>query len=333
MLKDYHNENRRGRGGCNNRRPPSFTLLCIFLSSLFSFAAPAMAAGKRPVPLEKSAKEAQGKRPRIPTAPGKIEQVLIPSGALTLGSGAGEKAYAYSIGGPWAEKWRWFDGEKRRRVFIDDFYIDRYPVTEGQYEKFVRAAGHRAPHISRDEYQKQGFLVHPYTEVLPYLWKRDKDGTMKPPPDKIDNPVVLVSVDDAQAYCKWRGSFDGTKNYSLPTENQWEKAARGTDGRYFPWGNTWDPKRANIGATGPGGTTPVNRYPKGKSPYGVFEMAGNIFEWTGTPSEANPKRYILKSCSWDDMPGLCRAAARHSRPKTSRHILIGFRCVSTRKNR
>ncbi len=306
-------------------------LLIFFILSL---PAQAMAARKNPVPREdRKRRTSAGTRPSIPKDPPLIEQVYVPAGAVTLGSDKAEKDYAYSIGGPWARKWRWFDGEKRRHVFVEDFYIDKYPVTEGRYERFVRATGHRAPYISPEEYERQGFLVHPYAEVIPYLWKKDKDGSMKPPPEKIDHPVVLVSLDDALAYCRWRGSFDGTKKYSIPTEDQWEKAARGTDGRYFPWGNTWAPSRANIGATGPGGTTPVNRYPKGKSPYGVFEMAGNIFEWTSTPSKTDPKKYILKSCSWDDMPGLCRGAARHSRPKTSRHILIGFRCVSTQKDR
>jgi len=321
-------ENRRCHGRWKKGRCPSL-VLCLLLSFAVPPAVPAMAAGKRPVPIKRPAGEAHERRPRIPTAPGKIEQVFIPAGYVTLGSDAEERAYAYSIGGPWARKWRWFDGEKRRRVFVDDFYIDRYPVTEGQYEEFVRATGHRAPFISPGDYQRQGFLVHPYSEVIPYLWKKGGGNHPGPPPDKLDNPVVLVSVPDAQAYCRWRGGFDHSRRYSLPTEDQWEKAARGTDGRYFPWGGKWDPARANIGATGPGGTTPVDRYPNGKSPYGVFEMAGNIFEWTGTPSETGPKRHILKSCSWDDMPGLCRGAARHSRPKTSRHILIGFRCVST----
>jgi len=211
---------------------------------------------------------------------------------------------------------------------VGDFYIDKYPVTEAQYFEFVRATGHRAPFISALDYQRQGFLVHPYKEVLPYLWHRGKDERIEPPANKLDDPVVLASVADATAYCQWRGSFDHSKKFSLPSEDQWEKAARGTDGRYFPWGNLWDNRRANIGSSGPQGTSPVDRYASGQSPYGVFEMAGNIFEWTRTPAGANSNRNILKSCSWDDMPGICRGAARHSRLKNSTHILIGFRCVS-----
>jgi formylglycine-generating enzyme required for sulfatase activity len=312
-----------------------FTSFIPFFIFFFLFlpAVPLRAAGQKP----ETAKNAPGKtetaqKQPIPPGPRSIEQVFIPPGTVTLGSDKAEKAYAYSIGGPWAKKWRWFDVEKRRRVFVGDFYIDKYPVTEAQYAKFVRATGHRAPYISRDEYQRQGFLVHPYEEVVPYLWHETKDGPA-PPPDRLDHPVVLVSVDDASAYCSWRGRFDPGRAFALPTEDHWEKAARGTDGRYFPWGNRWDPSRANIGATGPGGTTPVDRYPSGKSPYGVFEMAGNIFEWTSTPAKDDPERHILKSCSWDDLPGICRGAARHSRQETSRHILIGFRCVSTPKKK
>ncbi|GMR05014.1 MAG: formylglycine-generating enzyme family protein [Thermodesulfobacteriota bacterium] len=266
---------------------------------------------------------------RAPAAvnPAPVEQVFVPGGWVVLGSDAKEKEFAYEIGGEGARKWRWFDSEARRRVFVKDFYIDKYPVTQSQYHLFVRETGYRYPYISADDYRLQGFLVHSYEEVKPYLWVRGDEG-FAPPKVKIDDPVVLVSVDDAAAYCRWRGSSLKGRTFRLPYEDEWEKAARGTDGRYFPWGNVWDGTRANIGQTGPGGTTPVYKYPGGQSPYGVYDMAGNVFEWTLTVDPAGPDRNILKSCSWDDMPGICRGAARHSRLKKSRHILIGFRCVS-----
>ena len=247
---------------------------------------------------------------------------LIPAGEAHLGSDAVEKKIGYQIGGAAARKWRWFDGEIERKITLPSFFIDRYLVTQAQYEQFVQEIGHRVPHITHTEYQKQGFLVHPYREVRPYLWKDNKL------PEQLHNhPIVLVSVDDAEAYCHWRGKKE-TRNSRLPTEDEWEKAARGIDHRYFPWGNQWDPNRLNTAEKGPYQTTAVARYPQGKSPYGAFDMAGNVFQWTRTPLRTGSTRYILKGCSWDDEAGICRAAARHSRQKTSRHILIGFRCIS-----
>lgn len=267
---------------------------------------------------------------RVPVEPRDVEQILIPGGAVTLGSDEKEKDFGYTIGGEGARKWRWYDSEVRRSPYVGDFYIDKYPVTQAQYYFFVRESRHRYPFISEGDYQRQGFLVHPYKEVLPYLWREGiEGGRWKTPPEgRLDDPVVLVSVADALEYCRWRGGFFKGRAFRLPYEDEWEKAARGTDGRYFPWGNAWDDRRANIWRTGPHGTTPVNKYPSGQSPYGVYDMAGNIFEWTMSVDENDPGRNILKSCSWDDMPGICRGAARHSRPAKSRHILIGFRCVS-----
>ena len=249
--------------------------------------------------------------------------ILIPAGEVRLGSDAVEKKFGYKIGGAAARKWRWFDGEIERNITLPSFFIDRYLITQAQYEQFVRVTGHRVPHITHPEYQKQGFLVHPYQEVRPYLWKDNQ-----PPEPLHDHPVVLVSVDDAEAYCHWRGKKENRKT-RLPTEDEWEKAARGVDHRYFPWGNQWEPHRLNTAEKGPYQTTAISRYPQGKSLYGVFDMAGNVFQWTRTPLRPDSSRYILKGCSWDDEGGICRSAARHSRQKTSRHILIGFRCIST----
>jgi len=252
------------------------------------------------------------------------KQVFIPAGKALLGSDAKEKTFAYKIGGDYAKRGRWFDTEIKRKVFVGAFSIDKYPVTQSDYYRFVKDTKQKEPHISRSEYQEQGFLVHPYSEVIPFLWKNGK------PPRRLSNhPVVLVSVDDAEKYCKWRGRNIKNKNFRLPTEEEWEKASRGSNGRYFPWGNEWDDLKANTSSSGASSTTPVTKYPKSQSPYGVYEMAGNIFEWTGTKAKSNPNRNVLKSCSWDDLPGFCRGSARHSRSRYSRHILIGFRCVST----
>ena len=182
-----------------------------------------------------------------------------------------------------------------------------------------RLRNHRPPGISKSEYQRQGFLAHEYdTEVTPYLWP-----ATPPPPGKADHPVVLVSAPAAEAYCRWQDPGG-----RLPTEAEWERAARGNDGRIFPWGNEWDPTRLNSAAGGPDGTTPVGHYPSGASPYGLLDAVGNVFQWTAT--RLADGRRVLKGCSWDDDAGLCRPAFRHGRPADSRHILIGFRCVAPR---
>ena len=141
--------------------------------------------------------------------------------------------------------------------------------------------------------------------------------------------MVLVSFDDAGAYAEWLTRKTGVR-WRLPTEIEWVKAARGTDGRRFPWGETFDAKRLNSHDSGPFDTVPVGRFPDGASPFGVLDAAGQVFEWTATPSSHGPAgaRYLVKGGSWDDKGcGVCRPAARHSRPRALKHILIGFRLV------
>jgi len=246
--------------------------------------------------------------------------VVIPAGPFWMGSDAKERDYAYRIGGEAARRNRWFDVElPRRRVRLSAYAIDRYLVTNVEYQRFIQETGHRAPSITEDEYQRQGYLVHAYQKVKPYLWRdgRHPDGRGK-------HPVVLVSLADALAYAHWRSDKE-KQRYRLPIEAEWEKAARGTDGRYFPWGNRWRLGLANAEYR-VGDTTEVGSYRGGVSPFGCLDMAGNVFEWTS--SEFPDGKAVMKGGgSWDDQPGICRAAARHGRAKDARHILFGFRCV------
>lgn len=242
-----------------------------------------------------------------------------------MGSTREEREYGYGLDenlhkSSAARKNRWFENETRREVDLPAYRIDKYLVTNADYQGFIDAARRPAPHVSREVWESYG-LIHRYSAVQRFLWK---DGRY--PPGRAAHPVVLVSHADAAAYCEWRGKQEG-RRLRLPAEEEWEKAARGTDGRHFPWGNAFDPERLDSYDSGPFDTVPVGRYPSGASPYGVLDMAGMVFEWTSTKAEGDEEKYIVKGGSWDDLPGVTRSAARHGRPAGLKHILIGFRCA------
>lgn len=140
----------------------------------------------------------------------------------------------------------WPKSGPEHKKYVDAFYIDKYEVTNARYKVFVDAAGYQAP---------------------------DHWINGKIPEGRTKHPVVLVNWFDADAFCKWEGK-------RLPTEAEWEKAARGTDKRTFPWGDKFDKNKGNTPQYGKEDTMPVGSFEDGKSPYGVYDMAGNVFEWT-----------------------------------------------------
>lgn len=221
---------------------------------------------------------------------------------------------------PITRRERWYEAERpRRRVSLRAYAITLTPVTNRQYAAFVADTGYRAPDVDRATWDAYG-LAHPYERTRRYAWREGK-----PPAGREDHPVVLVSLADAVAYAEWLSRKTGMR-WRLPTELEWEKAARGTDGRAFPWGAEFDPARLNSHDAGPFDTTRAGAYPGGASPFGVLDAAGQVYEWTATL--AAPGRAIVKGGSWDDKGcGVCRPAARHARPVELRHILIGFRLV------
>ena len=195
-------------------------------------------------------------------------------------------------------------------VYLDAYYIYKNEVTVAQYRQFCIATGHAMP-----EAPQWGLLD--------------------------DHPVVNVSWDDASAYAQWAG-------VCLPTEAQWEKAARGGDGRVFPWGNTWDAGKCSnsVGDLNPGKTSPVGSFVAGASPYGVQDMAGNVWQWCedwydekyyqNTPAR-NPigpdtgmGRVLRGGCWGYDNPGYLRAAYRGGCDPTHWGYVdgVGFRCAS-----
>jgi len=176
----------------------------------------------------------------VPATSLEPEMILIPAGRFIMGSDLRKDKLAYA-------------GEQpQHTLYLPDYYIARTPVTNVQYGAFVRATGHRTPYHLEDGKIPRGEEQH---------------------------PVTAVSWNDAIAYCRWLSEVAG-KSYCLPSEAEWEKAARGMDGRIYPWGNRWDASRCNCWESGPRGTTPVGAYPRGASPYGVLDMAGNVWEWT-----------------------------------------------------
>jgi len=195
-------------------------------------------------------------------------------------------------------------GDKKQGVYVEAFQIDKYPVTNAQYKRFLDAnPGHPAPFV--DE-----------SWARPYNWHRQSRTF---PPDKADHPVVLVSWCDAVAYAGWAGK-------RLPSEEEWEKAARGADGREYPWGDEPPtPELCNFDGN-VGGTTPVGQYsPQGDSPYGCVDMAGNVWEWTASDYGGGGK--VLRGGGLYGSQRFVRAADRIPNTPGSRDYYMGFRCV------
>jgi len=253
------------------------------------------------------------------------ETVAVPAGPFLIGSDRAEREAAYRLdeaayGHRRTRAQGWYENEPERQPATTGAYaITRTPITNAQYAVFVAATGHPAPDVDPATWAGYG-LIHPYARTRRHAWT---DG--RPPPGREDHPVVLVSQDDARAYAAWLSARTGAL-WRLPSEAEWEKAARGVDGRRFPWGDDFDPTRLNSADLGPFDTTPVGSYPTGRSPFGVRDAAGQVYEWTATPAGAG--RFVVKGGSWDDKGcGVCRPAARHGRPQDLKHILIGFRLM------
>ena len=190
-----------------------------------------------------------------------------------------------------------------------DFFIDKYPVTNEQFSEF----------LSNDGYKKQAFWSpegwgwkERYSMNRPLLFHDPKFNASL-------LPVVGVNYYEAEAFAKWQGK-------RLPNEMEWEIAARGIDGRHWPWGMEFDKKKCNSIEAGFNGTSPVNQYPEGASPYGCIDMAGNVWEWASTWDEDDIP--VTRGGSWLNQPSNLRVFCRCvDYPPTFRHHNIGFRCI------
>lgn len=247
------------------------------------------------------------------TLPARDEMVRVPEGWFLMGSNKKEDRYAYLPETP------------QHRVFLDAFEIDRYEVTTVQFLKFVLATD-RSPLID---------------------WRYDGGNFQE---TMANHPVMHVSWYDAEAYCAWAGK-------RLPTEAEWEKAARGDDGRIYPWGNqAAGLSRSNFGRTGLSGPVrdrperlllyppiiSVDKYDNAVSPYGLFQMSGNVAEWVAdwydkdyykTAPDRNPKgpekgtQKSFRGGGWIDSTPSVRVAQRNGTEPHTKMNWLGFRCA------
>jgi formylglycine-generating enzyme required for sulfatase activity len=186
-------------------------------------------------------------------------------------------------------------GENNQRLNLTEFQIAQTPITVAQFAVFVNTTGYA--YFFRDSL---------------------KD------PQSANHPVVNVNYYDAVAFCEWAAALLG-KPLRLPTEQEWEKAARGTDGREYPWGNEPpDTTHCNFGSNG---TTPVGQYsPRGDSPYGCIDMAGNVCEWTTSRHELGG--YVTRGGSWNNAAAAMRVTNRIKYLPDFPLNRVGFRCVA-----
>ncbi len=234
---------------------------------------------------------------------GGMEFMRVPAGNFLMGSDNGSS------------------GEKPQHT-VDisyDYWMARFPVTNEQYNLYVKAKG----------------IVHPVSD-----WEKKKD-----------HPVVNVSWYDTNEYCQWlttllKAELLSGMTLRLPSEAEWEKAARGTDGREYPWGNTFDKNKCNSKEGGKGIITSVGNYsPQGDSPYGCSDMSGNVLEWThseykaypyyakdGREDETKKVARILRGGACDDDDWWVRCASRDAYVPSGRYNLIGFRVARSLPN-
>ncbi len=206
---------------------------------------------------------------------------------------------------------RWDDEASEYIESVEKFYIDAYEVTNAEYEKFT----------------------YDTKREVPYHWSNGKI-----PKNKKNHPVIYVNWYDAEGYCKWEGK-------RLPTEQEWEKAARGESGNIYPWGNTWAIDKSNHPYKGSTGTEPVGSYPNGTSPYGLYDMSGNVWEWVDSfylphpgnninRGEYGKDKRVLKGGSWFDCLSYgCGLSAptfnRSFFTPEVRNNSFGFRCAKS----
>jgi formylglycine-generating enzyme required for sulfatase activity len=261
-------------------------------------------------------------------APGvTIHLVRVPAGEFLMGSADSDKDVDV-------------DEKPQHKVTLDEYLIGKYDVTNAQFRAFVREAGY----TTTAEAQGSGWVWDgsKWVDTKGADWQHPQ-GPRSNINGRDSHPVVQVSRDDAMAFCQWASQAAGGRNVQLPTEAQWEKAARGVDGWLYPWGNTWDAGKANTSESRAGDTTPVGQYsPAGDSPNGAADMAGNVWQWmadwyeatyythspTRNPQGPSSSQYrVLRGGSWGSSRGYARCAIRSGDEPVIRSDYFGFRVV------
>ncbi|MDA0998918.1 MAG: SUMF1/EgtB/PvdO family nonheme iron enzyme [bacterium] len=240
--------------------------------------------------------------------------VFVPAGTFLRGAKKGTLAKGME------------DVAPGRMIVLDAFYIDKFEVTHLAYARFLAATGRAAPKWEPGDIRWGGD------------WSRFSWRSHRPEPGTSDLPVTLVTWFEAEAYCAWAGK-------RLPTEAEWEKAARGESGRLYPWGEVASASRANLGKRF-SGPLPVGSFPEGRSVYGAMDMAGNAAEWVAdyygeryyeSSPEQNPKgppsgnARVIRGGYWGQPLASGRGDHRWQGPPGGRHGGVGFRCTRSKE--
>ena len=213
-----------------------------------------------------------------------------------------------------------------KAIIEEPFMIDVYPVTNQQFEKFIEAGGYK-----EDQYwSHQGRKWRDKERITkPKFWNRRRriettSIVLRRKWILPEHPVVGVCYYEAEAYANWADK-------RLATELEWERAARGSDGRLYSWGNYFNKERCNTEGCGIGKTTKVTRFTNGKSPTGCYDMVGNVWEWTASLYNKEEEPRVLRGGSWEDNRIFARCANRNRNNPDFRSNTIGFRCARTLK--
>jgi formylglycine-generating enzyme required for sulfatase activity len=263
------------------------------------------------------------------------ELVRVPAGPFVMGASEAqvEEMVRRSEGaGEWQAKGRFRREQPQHTITLAEFYIARYPVTVGAFQAFLAAGGYEEErHWTAAGWRWRKAVAVPPPAFWDETWAGDERL-----------PVVGVSWYEALTYCRWLAARTG-RGYRLPSEAEWEKAARGTAGRIYPWGDHFDPRRCNTRTAGPGRTLPVGSYgPGDESVYGCGEMAGNASEWTLSlfrpypydaaggreAAEAEGPR-VIRGGSWFKPDLRARSSARGMNDPFFVDNDVGFRCACT----
>jgi formylglycine-generating enzyme required for sulfatase activity len=258
--------------------------------------------------------------------PRTLEWCLVPGGTFVMGTD------------PELEPDQKAHESPRLRPDVSTYEIMKTPVTVAQFSRFIAEGGYAQREAWSDEawaWKERAGIACPrfFSPAEGDEWK----AYLTP-----SRPAVGVSWFEADAFARWSGA-------RLPTEAEWEKAARGTDGRRYPWGDDWDGDAAGHREHGPRCTVPAGVFPRGESPYGVLDMAGSVWQWCrdlyaadayAHADRRDPEgptrpaglddaavRMVVRGGAWNTLPWSLRSANRNSYPRTARFSNVGFRCA------